>query len=910
MLSLGPLAFTAPWLLAGLIALPLFWWLLRLLPPAPRRIPFPAVRLLFGLGGEETTPKAAPWWLTLLRLAIVALVILAAARPVLNPEWQPRGSGPLILAMDDGWTAAPAWTDRQDRAISLLDAAERANRPVYLLLGAPPASGDPLAGAELMAPQAARERVAALTPKPWPADRAAMAEAATGLSGRLDEAETVWLSDGLDAEGTANFAEALGAIGPLTVFAPPLATGPLALTPPDPGASDLTVTVKRAEAGAGLNAAIIALSEAGRPLARRDLRFDPGDTEISVTLDLPVDLRNDVTRLVLENAEGAAASVLLDGRWSRRPVGIVADIGSRESLPLLSETYFLDRALRPLGTVDRGPASILLRTPQSMLLLPDQTVLESGDVALLESWVRDGGMLIRFAGPRLAAEADPPLVPVALRGGGRQLSGAMLWTEPATIGAVSEDGPFAGMRIPEDVTVTRQVLAEPSLELDGRTWMRLADDTPLVTADRLGSGWLVLVHTTANTEWSDMALSGMYVDMLRRLGGMGRGVRDAADEQGILPPYRSLDGFGRLGAPPASARPLTAAGLADATVSAAAPPGYYGTEAVRIALNLGAAELTPLDPQVLPADTRFEAYAQSEERPLVPYLLLAALLLLIADTALTAALRGFGLRRPRGATAVLMLATAVWLVPIGPAAAQQSGGSTIPVGAQQTTLAYVLTGSSEVDAMSRAGLSGLSRVLRDRTAIEAGEPVGIDIARDELAFYPLIYWPVTEDGGRINTPTADRINRFLAGGGMILFDTRDGHLAGSRMMNASPALRRLAQRIDIPPLAAVPPDHVLTRSFYLMQTFPGRWEGGTLWVETGGSMTNDGVSPIVVGDADWAAAWATDEFGRPLVPVGGEGSRQREMAYRFGVNLVMYTLTGNYKADQVHIPSILERLGQ
>jgi len=70
------------------------------------------------------------------------------------------------------------------------------------------------------------------------------------------------------------------------------------------------------------------------------------------------------------------------------------------------------------------------------------------------------------------------------------------------------------------------------------------------------------------------------------------------------------------------------------------------------------------------------------------------------------------------------------------------------------------------------------------------------------------------------------------------------------------------------------------------------------------------VSRVIIGGHDWASAWAVDNAGRPMFPVVPGGERQREMAYRFGVNLVMYTLTGNYKSDQVHVPAILERLGQ
>lgn len=912
MLNFGPLAFAAPWMLLGLLGLPLLWWLLRLMPPAPRRIPFPAIRLLFGLTGEETTPQAAPWWLTVLRLSIAALVVFTAARPILNPDWTLQGEGPVILAIDDGWAAAPEWEARMDRASVILDGALRNDRAVHLILGAPPADGNPLEPARLLSPGAANEILGALEPKPWPVDRAAMTEAVRALAAEGIAGEVFWFSDGLEGGqedgGASAFAAALADLGPLTVLRPDLALGPLTVDPPARGGAQLTATVRRAEAGAALTVPVIAFSDDDRPLFRADAVFDADAVEAEAVLDMPIELRNDVARLVLEDRPGAGAAALLDERWSRRPVGILTDVGSREALPLLSEVYFLDRALRPLGDVSRGALSILLKTPQSVLLLPDETVLDQPDADRLSEWVDAGGMLIRFAGPRLAVSVDDALKPVDLRSGGRQLSGAMLWTEPARIGKVAPDGPFAGIRLPEDIEITRQVLAEPSLELDGKTWMRLEDDTPLVTAEQRGDGWIVLIHTTANTEWSNLALSGLFVDMLERLSALGRGVRDAAGERGLAAPYRLLDGFGRLGEPQNSARPVDVGALDELSVSAAAPPGFYGTQAVRAAVNLGPriGDLTPIE--TLPDGVRTAGFEKQAERPLTPYLLLAALALLALDTVLTALIRGFPMLRGRQAAGTAAAFMALVLVSVGDARAQDQ--SAIPLGAQQTTLAYVVTGDREIDRVSEAGLRGLSEILRQRTAVEAGEPVGVDVQEDELAFYPLLYWPVVESQQTLSAPAVDRLNRFMASGGVILFDTRDGHLANTKLTPGSDVLRRLARQLVIPQIAAVPPDHVLTRSFYLMQSFPGRWDGGSVWVETGASASNDGVSPVVVGDADWAAAWAVDKAGRHLFPMSTADERQRELAYRFGVNLVMYTLTGNYKADQVHIPSILERLGQ
>ena len=123
MLSLGPIAFAAPWLLLALPVLPVLWWLLRVTPPAPRRLAFPALRLLRDLPVAEETPSRTPWWLLLLRLVAAALLILGLARPVWGPAGGLAGEGPLLLVVDDGWAAAADWPARMAAARAALERA-------------------------------------------------------------------------------------------------------------------------------------------------------------------------------------------------------------------------------------------------------------------------------------------------------------------------------------------------------------------------------------------------------------------------------------------------------------------------------------------------------------------------------------------------------------------------------------------------------------------------------------------------------------------------------------------------------------------------------------------------------------------------------------------------------------------
>ncbi len=919
MLDFGPIAFASPWLLLGLLALPALWWLLRVLPPAPRRVPNPVNRLLAKLRRTEQTPAHTPLWLILLRLVLAGLVILAVAHPLMNPATTMPGSGPLVLVVDDGWAAARNWTERETALSGLIDRAERTHRPVLVLTTAKPPGAEPLAASKLMRPAEARRMVRAIQPKPWPDDRTAAAKAldAVKIEGAAD---LVWLSDGLDGSGAAALADKLRRLGTLQVYTDPALRLARLVLPPVSEANDMAVPLERASAGPATPVAVRALDENGKLLVRQEGRFPTGATKTEVRLTVPSEIRNDIIRIEIEGEASAGASVLLDERWRRRPVGLFSGETTERAQPLLSDLYYLQRALSPFSEVRRGNVDDLLKRKLAVLVLADVGRLTETQEKTLAGWVDGGGVLLRFAGPRLAKDVDA-LVPVRLRQGGRELGGVMSWERPAQLMPFEKASPFYGLSVPPDVLIQRQVLAEPSLDLDSKTWARLTDGTPLVTAEKRGKGWIVLVHTTANTDWSNLPISGLFVQMLQRIVGLSQGV--AGEEgSGVLAPVAVMDGFGRMQSPPSTAAPIEGAKFAEAVPGPRTPPGYYGRQGARRALNLSPA-IGPLKPlaAALPDGVVTRGFPEAGELDLKPWLLLAALLLAFADIVIGYILRGLvpGVGAGRGAKAAGR-AAAVAVVVIGalaaPAQAQEfdSPQSFALKAALETRLAYVETGSPAVDKVSREGLHGLSEVLRRRTAVEPGAPMGVNVETDVLAFFPMLYWAVSPSQPPLSDAAIEKLQNYLRTGGTILFDTREqGELNADPSGSGGPAglrLRYLLRGLDIPALIPVPADHVLTKSFYLLSKFPGRWDGGTVWVEAKGNRYNDGVSSVVIGSNDWAGAWAVDDDGQPLYPVVPGGERQREMAYRFGVNWVMYALTGNYKTDQVHVPAIMERLGQ
>jgi hypothetical protein len=942
-----PLAFSAPLVLAALALLPALWYLLRITPPRPRQIAFPPLRLILDLQARHETPARTPWWLLALRLALAAFIVLAMAGPIWNPlPPGESGKGPLLVVLDDGWAAAPTWDERIAAASERIGAAAHDGRASALV---PISDG----GRDIVLGDATRasERLRAAKPVPYLPDRMPALAAIAKFLAADKQADVVWIADGIAGGNARSFAEGLlAAAGGRTVHVLTEDHSPLALAGADNESGSLDVRVLRSDSKGRAQGELRALDLKGLTVGTADFDFGVTGTarETKARFELPIELRNDIARIEIADEHSAGAVALLDERWKRRRVGIVSGASADVSQPLLAPSYYLDKALGPFADVREprpgagDPVQAMLGEQVDVMVLADVGMVAGAAHDKLAQFVADGGVLLRFAGVRLAGSSDD-LVPVTLRRGGRVLGGAFSWETPKQLAPFDHDSPLFGLQVPAEVTVSRQVLAEPEAGLPGKTWAQLADGTPLITAERRGKGLIVLVHVTADTTWSNLPLSGLFVDILRRIVAMavelrtqpanGDGAetgaaRTAADSIATIAPTRTLDGFGAFGEPPPTAKPIPV--NYDGAASADHPPGFYGPPDALTAVNTLAADakLVAADFSGLKLD--IEALHPAAPVDLRPWLVSAAFLLLLCDALVSIWLAG-GFSRanlwPRARRAMLGLCACAVIGGLAPSGmgARAAEAPLPPVSARDldaalhTHLAYVTTGDARVDETSRQGLEALSQALASRTALSPGEPNAVDPARDELVFYPFLYWPIVADRPQPSADAVTKIANFMKEGGTIVFDTRD---ALTSRPDGPPTpetlwLRRLLNGVDVPELEPVPGDHVVTKTFYLLDGFVGRTTIGQTWIEalpppdpndTRPARAGDDVSPIVITSNDLAAAWAVDRNGDPMYPLIPGGSRQRELAIRGGINLVMYTLTGNYKADQVHVRDLLERL--
>lgn len=895
------LSFLFPALLAAFVSIPVIWWLLRVMPPMPRLLRFPGMMLLRDLPLKETSPAKTPWWLLLLRALILSLIILGLAQPVLNKtDMVLGGSGTVLLVVDNSWAAAESWSQRIEKIQIVLAKARDEGRSVALL---PTAARAETGDVRLWGPMPAQEaesRLRSLSPQPWEKDY-------TQTLKVLDKTEVLettgavwWFQDGLRQQGGETLLQKLSSTAAVSVVADDKTNNPCILTKENDDSGFAVRCVHAAEEDRIHT--IQAYAANGHLLDKYQVTMPTGSEVARFQPDITTEVRNSISRFTLQGEPSSAGVWLMDETWRRRPVGLIAAPG--ENIDYLSDVFYLRRAMETLASLSEGSVNDLLSKPQSVIFWAESVQLTEMERLQLANWVEGGGMLVRFAGPSLGDEGQDNLLPVQLRYGSRTMGGVMTWAEPLQLGKPPENSPFSGIHIADDIVVRQQVLANPTPDLPARTWLTLEDGTPLVTHKQSGDGQIVLIHTTAGPKWSSFCLSGTYVEVMRHLILKSVGVT-APKPDTALPPVRVLDGLGNLQAPAGIVQSVSLKG-ADKRPSPFTPPGLYGEQGSLYAYNLSDKIDNRMTPFVYQTQQGvLESYQTEDNRlDLRSACLLAAFVLFLLDIVVTIVLQGGGLIKRKKVKVTVFIFVSVFLLTSPVTAQAQDYTNGIYLG-------YIKTGDRSVDDVSQKGLEGLARVLRQRTAVEVDGVVGLEPAQDDLVFFPFIYWPMTQTQAPLSAPAAHKIRNYISTGGLILFDTRDrmfGDAEGQTVTLGTEQLRRLTAGLSMPALTRIPDDHVLGRTFYLLNRFPGRYAGGELWIEESANPNFDSVPSVIIGSHDWAAAWLWSPEDRARYRMDPGGERQREYAYRTGVNMVMMALTGNYKADQVHIKHILERL--
>jgi hypothetical protein len=738
------------------------------------------------------------------------------------------------------------------------------------------ATNAPLALPDVTDAATAAHRLAALAPQPWPSDRLA----AAALLRSAPERTRYYLADGTDGD---DFSAFLGALHPTRILKP--FTLPPLLGPPTLSANGGLTVHATSDPG---DQPLLAETATGAVLARQS--FGPSG---NASFSLPPSLQNRIARLVLAGEQTAGGTALTDSALHTILAGLDTRSAKAET-PFLGTLYYLRRALPTSARIATGTLTQLVTAHAGVIFLTD-TPLSAAEQDAARRYVEAGGVLVRFAGPQTADMPDTLSADPLLRGD-RRLGGALSWTTPETLAPFPAASPFAGLTPDPKITVSRQILADPTSLDPATVWASLNDGTPLILGKTLGHGTLVNILTSANTDWSNLVLSGLYPQFLARLAALSQNTPTAG---GTAQPLNAmLNAFGTLVAPTTPAA-LTPTQRDTATISATQPPGLYGTGDGAVALNLGQHVPAPVAARLAGAQPLGDA---TPPQRLGPDLIAAAMLLLALDLLISLALRGTFARR----RFVFMAVLALGLPALSrPAHAQNA--------ALQTELGYILTGNPATDQLSADALASLSAAVSDHTSVTLGPPAALDPGHGDLSLYPLIYWPLSPGAPPLVPAACARLSDYMSHGGLLVIDTQgsDADAPGSGAGFADGAAATFARDtacLNVPPLEKLTTANVLAHDFYIIPGFPGRFIGAPVLIATASGRDADNVTPLIVGQNDWAGAWARDASGSAEQTPIPDGEAQRLIADRFGINLVIYALTGSYKADQNAAPAVLDQL--
>lgn len=905
------ITFLTPALLWGLLVLPVIWGLLRIFPPPVRHEQFGGLVLLQSViqPTQKNIRHKVPWWIWLIRLLLIAAIIVGFAGPVYQSahdtaiELDKR----TIIVEDGGWASVVNWEERQNYIDALLRQSPDIANVDFISLS----TND----IRKLSTSSSDSNLYSIKPQPWIPDR-------TVLRDILDDdtyKTVIWLTDGFvydeavskdllqkknknlhivqpDKRNSAQIT--LGRVHRKTATSLDVN---VYTTFPD-------IFIKQQQKSESASLFLQTIDTNGRVLQTRPLPLAPDAKTTTVTFDLPVQLANKVATIKLANAKTPAHIALADQRDRRILAGMIDLTGEQDlqtTSPLLSDQHYIQQALGLTQSLVILPLDALLSRGVDIIFLPGSTVIDKQQTKLLEDWVtNNGGVLVQFADETLTSDA---LLPVRMLRDVRTLGSTLSWETPQQLAAFDESSPFAKILLPENdkIVVNRQMLADPSAPRNNsQVWATLEDGTPLVTAKENGNGLVVFFHVAANPSWSTLPLSGVFPSLLEEISRtfasaistkINTHQKVTHDDKWYI--VQGVETNATLKNIDLS---LTIDEQTFASFATAESPAGFYRSTQNVSENLRPRHLLPENK--LPLDvldfsniSHVNTYTMQQENIVYykKWFLLTAFILFLLDVMITSLMN----KKKKNALAVGVLLIGMCLSHHTEA---QNIDNNIATAATSTTFAYIQTGDRDIDRLSKAGLATLGRTLTARTSVEPSTPQRVTLDQD-LRAYSLVYWPINTSStiSGLSVQQVKTVSSFITAGGLLLIDTQGKQIEPAQ-------LRSFFTGIFIPPLFPVQQNHVLHRTYYLLDRLSGRFDHNTgspaIWMS---QPALDGTSSVIIGDVDWSGAWAQDDSGFPLLPVNFE---QQENALRTGVNIVMYAFTGTYKEDQIHVGALLERM--
>ncbi len=885
--------------LAALLLVPIIWWISRIIPPKPKTLSLPSAYFLLGLESGKNSANDAPIWLKILRMFALSALIIGIANPmiILEKVQNNEATNRIIILIEDSYTAANNYENTRSAIKSAFENLRITNNGQTQFHIIPISIGilekDITIGA--LDINEAENLALNIQPKPFFFNHK---NAATSIEKLNQKAKIYYFADGLIHENTELLLKELSAnaIDEVQLYVPPLIE-----------ASALKSVVQKSNTiefeyvAASKSSNVFVDFYSSNNIVLASVKGENGFGRLFLE-SINQTIARKIAYARIRGTQSASAVFLLDSFDRRALVGIEKPTEAEQ--PLLSDTNYIAAASKQFADVYQAEIKDLAQSDANAIIIGDRAGFSKQEADALKKFIDKGGLLVRYIGPQAISVPNDELVTAPFAPEPRNIKDA-LNIEPISISPFSANSPFFGIEPPKGAVPTniaKLMDSEDSVNI----WARLSDGTPFISARKFGKGEIIAIHTSAAPYWSDIAYSGLQPALLKRIISRANSpILPSNIRQSDLPmsAVKLIDGFGNLQSPPKPNPPIDMA----KSKSPIWPGIYENIEArtIRQAYEQGTSFKAISE---FPSNFETLKDNQTGAIKLQPLLLLMALLGLLFDwlysiglfakliTKFEVYLRKLANFRLRfQAHKLVIFALFMFLIGADFSYAEPNNQNNLKPNPNGVKLAYLKTNDAANNAIMMRGLENLQIALNARTSVQAGPIIGLDASNDELALYPIIYWRLGNNPMPQSPIAQQRLNQFMRNGGLLFIDTRG---AGLNQNLARQNVQIALSGLVVPPLEQVTQDHVLAKSFYLLYGFPGNFQNAKLWAQSRASLSasaNDGVSPIVIGDGDYALAWGT------------LGHQNRNSALNVGINIYLYALTGQYKADQVHVPAILER---
>ena len=885
--------------LIGLLSLPIIFFIVKLYPPTPREKKYSSFFLLKDILKTNNTKSKFPLWLLILRLLLCLLIIIFFSDPYLKKTSTTENYKNYVIIADNGWSITSNYQNYKNIIKDISIEAENHNKELHIYFSSLEKITKPNIFKHHNEVMEFISRNAPLAQQTFRKNLNKILE----QNNYFKSSKVFYIFSNFDSGSLLAQNKTLSLIkenNSLIEIINPIKKITF-IKELNIKKEKLELKIQRKGYYANNDFTLKIFGDNSDVLFEKKYTFKSNLNEYKLLETFPLEVINQFFKIKILNESHAGATFYLDDYGKRVAIGLVAEDEISSEKPLLSPIYYIKKSLDQNHSIHIASIKKILEEKKSIIFLPSNNKVSKTDKKRLKNWVNKGGVLVRFSDKNIINQKNLYLDEKNYFPSLRRIAKDFSIQEKLSITPFKKNKLLSSLEIPNDLVFEKQLIID-NHKSDIVVLASLEDQSPLITMKYVGSGKVILFHVTSNNEWSNLPLSSLFKDIISKLLLVPLEQKIEYSEEMSMK-FR-INSYGELASPIKTYYYKNSDFLKENYPSFRNPAGIYENENLSIALNLSGNFNT--ESFFSNIDEKFLIKSNYEKSvfQLKNYILVLIFITFFLDMLINILLKNNVLlikffKNIRISTFLLVF---LIILPIHRKIDASENYNNL-------FLAYVKTDNKLFNQIAFSGLNNLKSYLIKRTSISPKGVKEIDIINDKILYFPLIYWKVADNINNLEEKTVKKIRNYLNTGGIILFDIIESSRSGSSTNEyALEKIKALFSDLGIEKLEQISKDHTIARSYYLLKNFPGRFDNRNLLIDTDNLDSKDGVSSVIVGSNDWTGAWAVDNNNYPLYQVVPGGDRQREISFRFGINLMMYALTGNYKSDQVHNKSILERL--